>query len=241
MTIGEAFEISAKAFNAHDIERFAAVLADDVIFEMPGGIRGTGKAACIEYYGDWFRAFPDAHVEIHALHLVGDVAVEEGTFTGTHDGVFRDQTGDVPPTGRFVRLDYIQVLRFRDGRHVSFNVMFDRLLMLEQLGFSPLAWSPGDIWLEWPACPRTLPEPHSRNGELGQPGPDCRPEDRTAIGVGTMARMWARGPVSTAPTMAAGARQAADHPEDGAERGRDDGEAAHSAGTASSPFPGGRS
>ena len=31
----------------------------------------------------------------------------------------------------------IQVLRFRDGLHASFNLMFDRLLMLEQLGLVP--------------------------------------------------------------------------------------------------------
>jgi hypothetical protein len=36
-----------------------------------------------------------------------------------------------------VRLDYIQVLRFRDGTHVSFNLTFDRLTMLEQLGLVP--------------------------------------------------------------------------------------------------------
>ena len=47
--------------------------------------------------------------------------------------------GDVAPTGRAVRLDYLQVLRFRDGRHVSFNLMFDRLLMLEQFGLVPAA------------------------------------------------------------------------------------------------------
>jgi hypothetical protein len=29
------------------------------------------------------------------------------------------------------------VLRFQDGRHISFNLMFDRLLMLEQLGLIP--------------------------------------------------------------------------------------------------------
>jgi hypothetical protein len=27
------------------------------------------------------------------------------------------------------------VLRFRDGKHVSFSLMYDRLLLLEQLGF----------------------------------------------------------------------------------------------------------
>jgi hypothetical protein len=39
-------------------------------------------------------------------------------------------TGDISPTGRPVRIAYIHVLRFRDGKHVSFNLMFDRLSML---------------------------------------------------------------------------------------------------------------
>jgi predicted ester cyclase len=82
-------------------------------------------------------AFPDGHVEVHNVHFIDDVAVEEGTFSGTHGGVLRTPAGDIPPTGRGVSLDYIQVLRFRDGKHVSFNLMFDRLLMLEQLGLIP--------------------------------------------------------------------------------------------------------
>jgi predicted ester cyclase len=85
----------------------------------------------------WFTAFPDAHVEIHGLHIIGDVAVEEGTFTGTHDGILRSPMGDVSPTGRSVRVDCILVLRFREGKHCSFNLMFDRLLMLEQLSLLP--------------------------------------------------------------------------------------------------------
>ena len=63
--------------------------------------------------------------------------MEEGTFNGTHDGVLHNPAGDLPPTGRSVSLEYIQVLRFRDGKHVSFNLMFDRLEMLEQLGLLP--------------------------------------------------------------------------------------------------------
>jgi predicted ester cyclase len=82
-------------------------------------------------------AFPDAHVDVHDVHYVDDVAVEEGTFTGTHRGVLQGPAGDVPPTGRTVSVDYIQVLRFRDGKHASFNLMFDRLAMLEQLGLIP--------------------------------------------------------------------------------------------------------
>jgi predicted ester cyclase len=114
-------------------------VADDVVFAAPGA-RGEGKGACIEFYGGWLNAFPDGRVDVDEVHILGDVAVEEGTFSGTHDGVLHGPMGDVPPTGRAVSLDYIQVLRFRDGKHVSFNLMFDRLLMLEQLGLVP---SPG--------------------------------------------------------------------------------------------------
>jgi len=137
MTTREAFERGTETFNAHDIAGFAEVLADDVVFAAPGGLRGEGKAACVAFYGGWFAAFPDAHVDVHHVHIADDVAVEEGTFTGTHTGVLKSPAGDIPPTGRPVRIAYIQVLRFRGGKHVSFNLMFDRLAMLEQLGLIP--------------------------------------------------------------------------------------------------------
>ena len=135
-TTREAFERGTQTFNDHDIDGFAEVLADDVIFAAPGA-RGEGKGPCVEFYGGWLNAFSDGHVDVHDVHVLDDVAVEEGTFSGTHDGVLHGPMGDVPPTGRAVSLDYIQVLRFRDGKHVSFNLMFDRLLMLEQLGLIP--------------------------------------------------------------------------------------------------------
>jgi steroid delta-isomerase-like uncharacterized protein len=137
MTAREAFERGTETFNAHDIGGFAEVLADDAAFKAPGGVHGEGKAACAEFFASWFDAFPDAHVDVHRLHIIDDVAVEEGTFTGTHNGVLHGPMGDVPPTGRPVSIAYIQVLRFRNGKHVSFNLMFDRLSMLEQLGLIP--------------------------------------------------------------------------------------------------------
>ena len=137
MTVREAFDKGTEAFNAHDIDGFTSVLADDAVFRAPGGINGQGKAACAQFYADWFEAFPDAHVEIHDLHFAGDAAVEEGTFTGTHRGTLRSPAGDIAPTGHAVAVDYIQVLHFRDGKHISFNLIFDRLLMLDQLGLIP--------------------------------------------------------------------------------------------------------
>ena len=89
MTAREAFEKGTATFNAHDIDGFAEVLADDVVFTAPGGMHGEGKAACAAFFGGWFAAFPNAHVEVQAVHIIDDVAVKEGTFTGTQDGVLR--------------------------------------------------------------------------------------------------------------------------------------------------------
>lgn len=137
MTVREAFAKGTETFNAHDIDGFSDVLADQAVFHAPGGMRGEGKNACAQFFADWFSAFPDAHVEVHGVHITDDVAVEEGTFTGTHNGVLRSPAADIPPTGRSVTVDYIQVLRFHGGKHMSFNLMFDRLQMLEQLGLVP--------------------------------------------------------------------------------------------------------
>jgi hypothetical protein len=57
MDTRELFEKGTLTFNAHDIKGFAEVLADDVVFEAPGGLRGKGKAACADFFGSWFVAF----------------------------------------------------------------------------------------------------------------------------------------------------------------------------------------
>jgi steroid delta-isomerase-like uncharacterized protein len=137
LTVREAFEKGTDTFNAHDIDGFTSVLADDVVYQAPGGISGLGKAACAQFFAGWWDAFPDAHIDVHAVRIAGDIVVEEGTFTGTHHGTLHSPAADIAPTGRPVAVDYIHVLRYRDGKHVSFNLLFDRLQMLEQLGLFP--------------------------------------------------------------------------------------------------------
>jgi uncharacterized protein (TIGR02246 family) len=126
ITEQEVFETGTDAFNAHDLEGIAERLADDVVFSVPGEVAGEGKAACVEFYGRWLEEFPDAKLHVQRVQVVDDVAVEEGTFTGKPIGAAR--------TGRSVSLDFVQVVRFSEGKHVWLNLSFDRLLMLEQLG-----------------------------------------------------------------------------------------------------------
>lgn len=50
MTAREAFEKGTATFNAHDLDGFKEVLADDVVFKAPGGMHGEGKTACAAAY-----------------------------------------------------------------------------------------------------------------------------------------------------------------------------------------------
>ena len=126
MTDLEVAERAIESFNAHDLDGFAEVLADDVIWRAPGGVEENGKAACVDFHRRWLADFPDGHVDVRARHVIDHVVVEEGTFRGRHDGV--------AATGRSVCLDIVRVVEVHDGRQVSLDLTFDRLVMLEQLG-----------------------------------------------------------------------------------------------------------
>ena len=101
-SVREVFDKATEAFNAHDLEGFGQMIAEDVVLTAPGGVVSQGRAACVAFSGVYFEAFPDARVDVHRLVVTEDTAVEEGTFSGTHSGVFRTPMGDIPPTGRTV-------------------------------------------------------------------------------------------------------------------------------------------
>jgi ketosteroid isomerase-like protein len=121
-----AFETGTDAFNAGDLDRFAQLLADDVVFQAPGCPRNAGKQACVDFYAGLSDAFPNAQFQARKLYILDEVAIEEGTFIGTHTGA-----------GRTVELDYVQVMSIEDGEYVSMKLLLDRLTMLEQLGVTP--------------------------------------------------------------------------------------------------------
>ena len=123
-----ALETMTEAFNARDLDTIAEVLAHDVVLRAPG-FDCEGKDACLEFYGRWLDDFEDAHLEAHDVHVLDDVIVEEGMFTGKHYGA--------AATGRSVAFEYVQVLRTRGDKYSSVSVRFDRLAVLEQLGLLP--------------------------------------------------------------------------------------------------------
>lgn len=83
----------------------------------------------------FFHAFPDLHVTLDEVFAEGDRVGSRGHFTGTHRGDFQG----IPPTGRSVKVAFIDVWRVEGGRFVENWVQMDRLGLMQQLGVIPEA------------------------------------------------------------------------------------------------------
>lgn len=126
-----------KAFNAHDLEAVARDAAPDIVLTAPGGIKLQGVQATKEYNQGWIKAFPDARVEAKKTIVQGNTVVVEGVFTGTHAGPLKTPMGEVPPTGRKLKGEFVQVFEIDRGLVKRNHLMFDQVDVMTQLGMAP--------------------------------------------------------------------------------------------------------
>jgi steroid delta-isomerase-like uncharacterized protein len=95
---------------------------------MPPGLDGAKAIFAMIRAG-----FSDHDAVIHDQIAEGDKVVTRKTFTGTHDGEFLG----VPPTGRKVTIEVIDIVRVQDGKIVEHWNVVDLLGALQQMGAAP--------------------------------------------------------------------------------------------------------
>ncbi len=127
------------ALNAHDVERYVALLADDVIatnVAFPEPLQG--KAAYRQFLQEMFDAFPDYAVEVKNRVVSEDQVATELVFSGTHTGPLHLGPGDpIPPTGNKFAAQGAYFARVRDGRVVEVHMHPDIAGFMMQLGLIP--------------------------------------------------------------------------------------------------------
>ena len=68
-----------EAFNRHDVAGMMRLMSDDCVFEnttpAPDGAVVAGKAAVTQFWQDFFRASPHAHIEIEEILGFGNRCV----------------------------------------------------------------------------------------------------------------------------------------------------------------------
>jgi steroid delta-isomerase-like uncharacterized protein len=85
------------------------------------------------YLKAFTEAYPDVHYTIDDMIAEGDRVVTKKTFTGTNTGEF----AGMPATGKRVTLQFVDIMRVRDGKIVEHWLCVDQLSWLQQLGLAP--------------------------------------------------------------------------------------------------------
>jgi steroid delta-isomerase-like uncharacterized protein len=99
---------------------------------LPPGISADREGGFAYLFG-FMNAFPDSQVTIDDMIAEGDQVVTKKTFTGTHTGDF----AGIPSTGNKVTLQFVDIMRVRDGKIVEHWNCIDQLSFMQQLGVIP--------------------------------------------------------------------------------------------------------
>lgn len=96
-----------------------------------------GADEVMSYFRTSRTAFPDLGNEI--IHIVvgdGDVAMTEFYLVGTHLGPLRTPNGDIPPTGKRIKVRMAATFEFKPGtdKIISERPYTDPRAVLHQLG-----------------------------------------------------------------------------------------------------------
>lgn len=82
----------------------------------------------------FFEAFPDGkHAIDECYDIAGDRVALRGSFEGTHKAAFMG----IPPTGKKLRMTFINLDRFENGKLVEHRFEGDMAGLLTQLGVLP--------------------------------------------------------------------------------------------------------
>jgi predicted ester cyclase len=124
-------------YNAGDLDGVMELYAEESVQLMPDGTF-KGRAAIRDRLGQELLAFSDLAHRYTSYVEEADAFADEWVFVGTHTGpvVLPDGT-EVPPTGKRVEVQGMELVRVRDGKIVLDNLYYDNLAVAAQLGLLP--------------------------------------------------------------------------------------------------------
>ena len=125
-------------FNRGNMSRADEFLAPEFVEreELPPGIARDREG--VKQLTAMFRsAFPDFKATIDDIVAEGDKVVIRQTWSGTHQGEFMG----VPPTGKSISINVIDIIRIAEGQFVEHWGVMDQMAMMQQLGVIP---APGE-------------------------------------------------------------------------------------------------
>jgi predicted ester cyclase len=97
-----------------NLESFKELMDEQFVNRSAPEGMSNGADGMIYFFNEILRpAMPDIQVTIHQQVAEGDLVTTRKTIGGTHTGTFLG----IPPTGRAVNIDVIDIVRVKDGRY----------------------------------------------------------------------------------------------------------------------------
>lgn len=114
------------------IEDALAVMADDIVFRMPGANADSPRDVA-HIIGGVHRAFPDLRHEVLQCIEYGDRAAFELRLSGTHTGPLNTPVGDVPASGTAAVWHSADLVTVEDGLITTWRIYYDQVGVLAQI------------------------------------------------------------------------------------------------------------
>jgi len=133
-------EHTAHEFATRDTEATLATMVEDAyVNHVPVMTGGAGKDALRRFYSTDFipRMPPDTKLTPVSRTVGSDQLVDEMIFSFTHTQEMPWMLPGVAPTGRFVEVALVAIVRFRDGKLAHEHIYWDQASVLKQIGLLP--------------------------------------------------------------------------------------------------------
>jgi steroid delta-isomerase-like uncharacterized protein len=128
-------EFIDEVLNRQRVELLDKLVTADYALYFPGVAEPMSREAFPKFIAAFPAAFPDFSLAVESMVAEGDEVAARFVLKGTHQGEFMG----IPATGKKVAVPGHVFYRLRDGKIVDDRPIFDRALMLEQLGAMPAA------------------------------------------------------------------------------------------------------
>ena len=118
--------------NVMDLQGFAELFADDgVIHAGEKTYRGEELTYIVKFLA---KLAPDAHRELHRVHVIGRVVAVELSIRGTFTGTFDSPAGVIHGNGAKLDVPAADFWFVENGKIKEFNCYVGVSIMLQQMG-----------------------------------------------------------------------------------------------------------
>lgn len=122
-----------EVINKHNPAMIDSLVSPDYVEHVADPNYPPTREGLKENMEDFFKGYPDIKSKINFLVADSDKVMMQYTITGTNTGYMLG----MPPTGKKINIDGVDIVRYKDGKAVEHWGYMEEMKMMAQLGIIP--------------------------------------------------------------------------------------------------------